>query len=98
MKYSEVVAADRRLLILKALGESHGYTAPSRLLRAFLDSFGRAVSADLLASDLAWLGEQGLVDAQASEGETIATLTQRGHDVANGLAHVPGVRRPEPGE
>jgi hypothetical protein len=93
--YNQTVAADRRLLILKALAEAHGYTAHARLLRSFLDSFGHAVSADMLASDLAWLAEQGLI---ALHADSIATLTPRGLDVAAGLALVPGVRRPEPGE
>ncbi|ARO88167.1 hypothetical protein EBAPG3_010475 [Nitrosospira lacus] len=97
MTYSESVAADRRLLILRALRESHEYTAAARLLRVFLGSFGRPVSADLVESELAWLAEQGLVTIRAG-GETIATLTPRGADAANGLTRVPGVRRPEPGE
>lgn len=98
MKYSDTIAQDRRLLLLRALREAHGYTAPARLLRSFLESFGRAVSADSLAVELSWLAEQDLIESRAPEGETIVTLTQRGLDVAQGAAIVPGVRRPEPGE
>lgn len=98
MNYSESVVADRRLLILKALREAHQYTAAARLLRVFLGSFGRAVSADLVESELAWLAEQGLVTVAPIAGETVATITQRGADAANGLTHIPGVRRPDPGE
>jgi len=98
MSYPEIVAADRRLLILKALDNAAGYRAPARLLSAFLDSFGQKVSADQMAGELAWLEEQGLVDLQQTEGETIATLKPRGADIAAGRARHPGVRRPAIGE
>ena len=98
MNYSETVSADRRLLILQVLRSAYAYTAPLVLMRKFMSSAARPVSADLLATDLAWLGEQGLIDCKTTEGELIATLTTRGSDVASGLAIIPGVRRPEPGE
>ena len=113
MSYPNAIAADRRLLLLRALSQAHRYTAAARLLRSFLDSLGRPVGADLLQHDLAWLAEMGLIALDQStacpepalslsngpaEGETIATLLPRGLDVAEGRTVVPGVRRPEPGE
>ena len=98
MNYADSVTADRRLLILRALSQAHKYTAAARLLRSFLDSLGRPVSADLLAHDLAWLAEMGLITLAGLGQETAATLLPRGLDVAEGRTVVPGVRRPEPGE
>lgn len=98
MSYSDSVTADRRLLLLQALNRAHKYTAAARLLRSFLDSFGRPVSADLVEHDLAWLAEMGLITLAGIGQETVATLLPRGLDVAEGRTVVPGVRRPEPGE
>lgn len=98
MSYTDTVAADRRLLILRALLAAADYTASAMLLRAFLESLGRAVSGDLLAGEIAWLEEQSLVARREEGGQAIVSLAPRGADVARGLARVPGVRRPEPGE
>jgi hypothetical protein len=95
MSYEQTLSADRRLLILKALASANGYSASAMLLQAFLQSFGHSVSHDLVAGELAWLAEQGLVGLLENG---IATLTQRGLDVSKGAAQTPGVRRPAPGE
>ena len=96
--FAQMVAADRRLLILKALAAAAEYTAARRLLIAFLSSWGRRVSSDVVAGDLAWLAEQGLVELRNAGEESIGKLTDRGLDVAEGRANCPGVRRPAPGE
>ena len=91
-----MLAADRRLVILRLLHESGGYTANEYLIQAALDGFGHSVGRDLLRTELAWLAEQGLVTVQEVGGVQVATLTSRGDDVAEGRAVVPGVKRPEP--
>jgi len=96
MKYPELVAADRRLILLHILAQSAGYTCNEFLLISLAESFGHVLSHDALRTDLAWLAEQGLVTTQIVAEVTIAKLTQRGADVAAGRAHVPGVKRPEP--
>ena len=95
--YSEFVTQDRRLVLLRALAHAAQYRANGLLLRRYCEAVGHVVSADRLAADLAWLREQALVDLAAVEGVSVATLTQRGQDVANGSAEVPGVSRPQPG-
>lgn len=94
MSYADDIAADRRLMILRALEATTGYGANAALVGRFLDSVGHRVSHDRLLGDLAWLAEQGFVDIQ---GEAVL-LTQRGADIAVGRATHPGVRRPRPGE
>lgn len=90
-----IVEADRRRAALAALAVAPAFRLPIRTLRAQLETLGYAVSIDRLASDCAWLAEQGLIDMQ---GEASATLTDRGLDVVMGRCAAPGVRRPEPGE
>jgi hypothetical protein len=95
--YRERLAADRRLVILRVLAEAPGYSVNSSILGEILSDWGHAVARDVLHADLAWLAEQGLVDADQVASVWTAQLTQRGADVAAGRAHVPGVRRPGPG-
>ena len=95
--FQKAVTEDRRLSILLVLAEAPGYSANAFLLRdAIAEIYGHNASVDQVRTDLAWLGEQGLVEAKTTGDVTIATLTARGADVAGGRASVPGVKRPMP--
>ena len=98
--YRQRVNEDARLRILQILAEDTGYTVNDRILSSCLADLGHGLSADTLASHLAWLAEQSLVTTETvSSGPsaiTVATLTQRGQDVAAGRARTPGVARPRP--
>jgi hypothetical protein len=97
ISYEKFETQDRRLVILKALSNAAQYRANAFLLRNFCDQVGHTVSADKLAGDLAWLSEAGLVTIEApSPDVTVATLTPRGLDVADGRVDHPGVQRPRP--
>lgn len=98
MKYRDAITADRRLVLLRLLQNSAGYTANHYLLQSAMEGFGHVVSLDVVKSDLAWLAEQGLIMIDMPGEVQLATLTQRGHDVASGRSTVPGVKRPAPGE
>lgn len=97
MNFAEFQTHDRRLVLLKALEAAAQYRANAYLLRRYCDSLAHVVSADRIAQDLAWLAEQGLVSVTEVDGVTIATLTERGLDVATGRVKVPGVQAPQPG-
>jgi len=94
MSYQDILHADRRMMILRALAQTSGYGANRALLRDFLDSCGHVISADLLDAEVSWLAEMGLV---ALHDEAVL-LSARGADVAAGRATVPGVRRARAGE
>lgn len=98
MSYAKLVSEDRRLVILRLLDESQGYTANEYLLTEALGGFGHAVSHDRVRSDLDWLAEQELVHVTDPGQVYVASLTGRGRDVAQGRARVNGVKRPAPGE
>lgn len=97
MKFAELETQDRRLVLLRGLQAAAQYRMNSLLLRRYAEAVGHAVSADRIAADLAWLREQGLIDTEHAQGVDVATLTERGLDVATGKASVPGVARPQPG-
>lgn len=94
--YVQLVTEDRRLVILRVLSEDPGYSMNTSLLHAAVVSLGHNCTRDQVATDVAWLKEQGLVDSQESGPVTIVRLTSRGEDTAAGRATVPGVRRPSP--
>lgn len=96
MKYTDAVNADRRLVILRLLEKSTAYKASDYILQSALPQFAHDASIDMIRTDLAWLQEQGLLSVEMTGPVQIAKLTQRGVDVANGRAMVPGVKRPGP--
>lgn len=102
MALSEILVADRRLCILRFLLEDRDYSLNESLLQDALEMLGHAVSRDAVRAEVAWLAEQGLVTTREAgvgggRSVTVATLTERGADVAKGRAQVPGVKRPSPG-
>lgn len=85
-----------RLTILRFLAEAPGYVANASILKSVCAAFGFVVTRDQIHTQIGWLDEQGLV-TRSDQGELIlATLTERGGDVAAGRARVEGVARPGP--
>lgn len=97
MSYAEFQTRDRRLVVLRGLLPAAQYRMGHYLLLAWCEQMGHSVSADRLLADLDWLAEQGLITTTEAEGVHLATLTQRGMDVAEGRATAHGVQRPRPG-
>ncbi len=98
MGLAQVKQEDRRLLVLKALASESDYAISDTVLRSLLREYGHAESADTIRTDIAWLEEQALLTTEKVSVMIVATITERGIDVANGHASTPGIRRPRPGE
>lgn len=92
--FAERLLEDRRLVLLRLLADLPGYKANSTVLTIGMDGFGHTVSRDFVRGQLAWLDEQGLISLDDLGPVLLATLTERGLDVARGTAVVPGVARP----
>lgn len=94
--WAEITQEERRLLVLQllALQKPH-YQAQSGMLREGLASKNHSLSRDQMHTELAWLAEQSLLVTEVIGPAVTATLTARGLDVAQGVAGVPGVRRPD---
>ena len=72
--------------------------ANEALLQAALAEFGhRSDRADQVLADLAWLRDVQVLTTSQLSALTLATITQRGVDVAHGRAAVPGIKKPRPG-
>lgn len=96
--FARLLSEDRRLVLLRVLDRAPGNEANHYILREALDSMGHNVSRDVVRTELAWLAEQGFVTIEEVGSMAVACLTGRGHDVANGRAVVPGIKKPVPGE
>ena len=92
-----MIDENQRMIILSLLKEGSGYAMNEDILQSALEvAGGYKVSSDKLRTELNWLSEQGLVRLEKLEHLWIATITQRGLDVACDRTDVPGVQRPRP--
>lgn len=92
--FADFLRRDIRLVILRLLAEMPAYRANSSVLTMALERFGHSVSRDQVKTELVWLQEQGLVACDDLEAVLVATITERGVDVARARVVVPGVARP----
>ena len=92
--FTEYLREDQRLVMLRILVNMPSYKANSSVLTNVLGEYGHSPSRDLVKTELLWLQEQGLVSIDDISSLLIATLTERGADVAAGRAQVPGVKKP----
>jgi repressor of nif and glnA expression len=97
MSYADYFTAHLRLTILKILLEAPAYRANDSIIDTAVDSMGLNCSRDRVRTELVWLEEQGLVIRnQPHPDVTVACITERGRDVADGTSNCPGVQRPSP--
>ena len=93
--YRTAMVEDQRRLILQHLAEAPEQCLTGVRLRVLLTEARHQVSADGLAALLGWLDEAGLIVLMGT-AVPVARLTQRGEDVARGLARHPGVAQVRP--
>lgn len=97
MSFAETIQKHLRITLLRLLAEDPNYTINDSMLTDMTEEWGFTPSRDKVRTELAWLKDQGLVTLDDDPGITIATLTERGADVAKGRVVVPGIKRPSPG-
>lgn len=83
----------QRRVILDILAQQNDYAQNQIMVQGSLKMVGHTVSQDKVKSEFHWLQEQGLVTLNEFAGFSVATLTQRGLDTANGASTVPGIAR-----
>lgn len=96
MNFKDVQTQDIRIIILRTLAESAGYSCNESIINEIVCTFGHCVSRDRIKTELRWLEEQALVSLKEVLDIIVATITERGADVAQGRAEVPGVKKPRP--
>lgn len=100
MPFADTLTQHRRLIILRALDNPKiGPSCNDSILQTICLEFGCRSTRDQVRQAATWLEEQGMVSNKTQEsGTMIVSITQRGTEVATGLATVPGVKRPSPGD
>lgn len=93
MSFKDHEQYDRRLHILRLL-LSADYAMPHTVLISALQDYGHTVSTDGIHDDLSELHTLDLLTHERQGTMTVATLTQKGVDVAMGRETVAGIRRP----
>jgi hypothetical protein len=96
MSYRDVVAGDRRLLILQGLAEADGYSLRESVLARLLEAQGENIGHVRLRAQLEWLRDALLIELDTGADPWLARITRRGLDVASGKTRVAGVARPLP--
>ena len=98
-KLSDILAKDRRLVILRFLSEDDDYKLNASVLNSAVSSLGHKAGHDIMEADLKLLEEHDLVSLEyvhvPGGSVTIAKLTKLGLEVSKGRSH-PVVARPSP--
>lgn len=95
--FPDFVAEDRRLAVLRLLADQQGYSCNDSVLHDALERLGHQCPRAIVRDDMSWLEERQLLKFEIIAGRIwVATLTERGADVAAGRSYVEGVKRPSP--
>jgi hypothetical protein len=94
--YINLVRRDRRQQILVWLDSCSEYTSNGDTIRTILNHGGISSTADEVLTELWWLREQGFATLDDHGGFVVVTATQRGVEIARGIARHPEVSRPRP--
>jgi len=94
MPMNDVLNEHERISILLTLNDSPGYRSNDSIIQDTCARYALTISRDRIKNHLAWLEEQGAVTTEKAGRTVVATLTERGQDVAEGRARMPGVKRP----
>lgn len=93
--------AEQRLAVLQLLVDQPSGSANDAALCEALNAMTHVVSRDRMRELLFWLQGQGalhLLDLRMSSGLVVATLSERGHDIARGRSRIAGVAAIDSGE
>ncbi len=86
-----------RLATLRLLDSQPGYCANDSVLHQAVNAMGLVCTRDQMRGHITWLQEQRLVETVSpAPGLLVATLTERGGEVAHGRSFINGVQRPSP--
>jgi hypothetical protein len=96
-EFADYVGEHVRLTALRLMEGQATYCANDSVLTQASQSMGVGCTRDQMRGHLQWLSDQGLVTLLKPMPDVIvATLTQRGLDVATGRSLYAGVARPSP--
>lgn len=86
----EILRKMTRFQILRMANKMPSRTNSS-ILQSMLKQAGYTFTRDQVKSEIRWLEQQGLLEVEQIESVLVVGITERGEDVANGLAKVDGI-------
>ncbi|EQB32032.1 VpaChn25_0724 family phage protein [Sphingobium ummariense] len=96
-EFSNVYDGHVRLSVLRLLSSQPTYSANDSVLTTAVESLGLSCTRSQMRAHLSWLQEVGAVTLiTPMDGVIVATLTERGGDLAAGRSTIPGIQRPSP--
>ena len=95
-EYQKTLSKHRRLTILRHLEGCQDYTSNASILQSVLSGVGIATTRDQVITELSWLKENGMIAYDDKAEFLVAEATQRGVEIAQGLASHPDIQRPGP--
>lgn len=95
-EYADTLRRHRRLAILRHLAHCAEYTSNASILVDVLRGVGVTSTRSQVVTELAWLAENGFAVLDDRGDFVIATATDRGAEIAQGLATHPEIQRPRP--
>ena len=93
MSFKDYMNKSMRLTILRVLLDTPGFQANSSVLFEMLNQLGAPVTRGDVIAQLRWLAGESLITVEDIGSVVLATLLERGQDVADGLEFVDGVAR-----
>lgn len=96
MSFSEHIAGDCRLIILRALSEETDHHLNETLLVRVLETFGHRKSRDYVRTQLRRLEELDAVSLSEAGTVLVAGLRRAGLDHVERRAYLEGVAKPSP--
>jgi hypothetical protein len=96
MSYHDTVRKHRRLAILRHLEQCGEYTSNASILTDVLAGVGVHSTRAQVTTELIWLQDSGFVRLTDHGEFVVATATQEGVEVAQGLSVHPDIQRPRP--
>jgi len=95
-QYADTLRKHRRLAILRHLAACAEYTSNASILVDVLRGVGLPSTRSQVVTELAWLAETGFVGNDDRGDFVISSATDRGVEIAQGLATHPDIQRPRP--
>jgi hypothetical protein len=95
--FAEHLAADARLIILRALAEDTSGRHNEVLLQRALETYGLTRNREFVRTQMRALADLGAVTVHEAGTVLIATISRLGLDHVEQRARIEGVARPSPG-
>ncbi|MGD1880836.1 MAG: hypothetical protein ACFB11_00760 [Paracoccaceae bacterium] len=94
--YAQELRRHARIAILRFVEDAPRYTTNVSMLATLLPRVGIQYTRDQITTEAHWLKEQGLIEVTETGDFIVLVGTNRGIEIAQGIAVHPEIKRPRP--